>query len=57
VSDEEKFATQGQLEGKLGVKPFLTGDWLVGLYVMEGAKFTVKEMGSPNVPQGGIPPN
>lgn len=57
VSEEEKFAQEGVLEGTFGVKPFLTGDWLVGLYVMEGATFTVKAMGSANVPQGGIPPN
>ncbi len=57
ITEEEHFATQGELTGKFGVKPFLTGDWLVGLYVMESASFTVKAMGSPNVPQGGMPPN
>lgn len=39
----ERLATYGTIEGKLGVKPYLAGDWLVGLYLMEDAKLSVKE--------------
>lgn len=40
---KERLATYGTVEGKLGVKPYLAGDWLVGLYLMEDAKLSVKE--------------
>lgn len=39
----ERLATYGTIEGKLGVKPYLAGDWLVGLYLMEDAKLSTKE--------------
>jgi hypothetical protein len=45
VSKEERLATYGSVEGTFAVKPYLAGDWLVGLYVMENAKLTVKEYG------------
>ncbi|MFO0834068.1 MAG: hypothetical protein U0638_03785 [Phycisphaerales bacterium] len=43
VTAKERLATYGTVEGKLGVKPYLAGDWLVGLYLMEDAKLSVKE--------------
>jgi len=43
VTGNERLATYGTVEGKLGVKPYLAGDWLVGLYLMEDAKLSVKE--------------
>jgi len=43
VTSKERLATYGTVEGKLGVKPYLAGDWLVGLYLMEDAKLIVKE--------------
>lgn len=43
VTPKERLATYGTVEGKLGVKPYLAGDWLVGLYLMEDAKLGVKE--------------
>lgn len=43
VTANERLAAYGTIEGKLGVKPYLAGDWLVGLYLMENAKLTVKE--------------
>lgn len=45
VAKEDRLATYGAVEGKLGVKPYLAGDWLVGLYVLEDAGLTVKEYG------------
>lgn len=41
----ERFATYGTLEGVLGVEPYLSGDWLIGLYTMRDAKLTVKAQG------------
>lgn len=43
VTPKERLATYGTVEGKFGVKPYLAGDWLVGLYLMEDAKLSVKE--------------
>lgn len=43
VTSKERLATYGTVEGKLGVKPYLAGDWLVGLYLMDDAKLIVKE--------------
>lgn len=43
VKGNDRLATYGTVEGKLGVKPYLAGDWLVGLYIMEDAKLSVKE--------------
>lgn len=39
VSAEGRFASAGVVEGKFSVKPYLAGDWLVGLYMMEEADF------------------
>lgn len=39
VSAEGRFASAGVVEGKFSVKPYLAGDWLVGLYIMEDAEF------------------
>jgi hypothetical protein len=35
VEGEDRFATNGSLIGKFQVKPYVVGDWLVGLYVMD----------------------
>lgn len=40
VTKDQRLATYGSVEGKFAVKPYLAGDWLVGLYVMENAKVT-----------------
>jgi hypothetical protein len=45
VSEEARFATVGSVTGKFLVKPYLVGDWLVGLYVMEQGDLSVKEYG------------
>lgn len=37
ATKEQRMATYGTVTGRLGVKPYLVGDWLVGLYVMEEA--------------------
>ncbi|HLO42463.1 MAG TPA: hypothetical protein VK176_15680 [Phycisphaerales bacterium] len=42
VEGGDRYATQGQVTGKFSVKPYLAGDWLVGLYVMDDAVFTTK---------------
>ncbi len=38
VTKDQRLATYGSIEGKFAVKPYLAGDWLVGLYIMEDAK-------------------
>lgn len=45
VTGENKYATTGTLEGVFGVKPYLVGDWLVGLYIMDNATLTVEKFG------------
>ncbi|MEK6701916.1 MAG: hypothetical protein AABZ53_06615, partial [Planctomycetota bacterium] len=45
VAKDDKLATYGVMEGRFGVKPYLVGDWLVGLFVMEDAKMTTKQFG------------
>lgn len=38
VTKDQRLATYGSVEGKFSVKPYLAGDWLVGLYILENAK-------------------
>lgn len=45
VVDDGKFATAGSLEGQFKVEPYLVGEWLVGLYLMENARFMPKSLG------------
>lgn len=42
VEGSDRYATQGEVTGKFGVKPYLAGDWLVGLFVMDDAQFTTR---------------
>lgn len=42
---DDRLATFGTVVGKLSVKPYLVGDWLVGMYLMDDAKLTVKQFG------------
>lgn len=35
VEGEDRFSTTGGVVGKFQVKPYVVGDWLVGLYVMD----------------------
>lgn len=45
VKGQDRFAVQGTLKGKLGVKPHLVGEWLVGIYVMDSAALSTKAIG------------
>jgi|GEM_PF-829318 len=45
VTKDQKLTTYGEVEGKLSVKPYLVGEWLVGLYLMDEAKLTTKQFG------------
>jgi hypothetical protein len=42
---QDRFAVQGAIKGKLGVKPHLVGEWLVGIYVMDSATLSTKAIG------------
>ncbi len=37
ATKEQRMATYGTVSGRFGVKPYLVGDWLVGLYTMDEA--------------------
>lgn len=39
---DARFASTGAVTGKFGVKPYIVGDWLVGLYTMENGEFAPK---------------
>ncbi|MFZ4429790.1 MAG: hypothetical protein ACOYPS_05455 [Phycisphaerales bacterium] len=39
VVGDDRFATVGGVVGKMGIKPYVVGDWLVGLYTMEFGDF------------------
>jgi len=45
VTKDQRAAVYGVVTGKFGVKPYLAGDWLVGLYLMENAEFESKGFG------------
>ncbi len=39
---DDRFAISGEVAGRFSVKPYVVGDWLVGMYVMENAEFTAR---------------
>ncbi|QOJ00067.1 MAG: LysM peptidoglycan-binding domain-containing protein [Phycisphaeraceae bacterium] len=45
VPTADRVATYGTVEGTFSVKPYLVGEWLVGLYMMEDAALTVRGPG------------
>ncbi len=45
VNKEQRAGIYGVVTGKFGVKPYLAGDWLIGLYLMENAEFESKGFG------------
>ncbi|MBN8598589.1 MAG: DUF3299 domain-containing protein [Planctomycetes bacterium] len=45
ATKEQKMATFGTVAGRLSVKPYLVGDWLVGLYVMDSAVVSKPKQG------------
>ncbi len=45
ATKEQRMATFGTVAGRLSVKPYLVGDWLVGLYVMDEAAVSKPKVG------------
>lgn len=45
ATQEQKFTNYGSVEGTFEVKPYVVGEWLVGLYVMNGAHLSSKGSG------------
>jgi hypothetical protein len=45
VIGENRQATYGVVQGRLTVKPYVVGDWLVGLYLMTDAEFRPTQFG------------
>lgn len=41
LRDDRRFATIGSVRGRFKVDPYLAGEWLIGLYLMEGAELIV----------------
>ncbi|MFA6044275.1 MAG: hypothetical protein WC718_04775 [Phycisphaerales bacterium] len=56
VSGNARFATAGGITGKFLVKPYVTGDWLVGLYVINQGSLDSTDFGgsgsTPAAPKG-----
>jgi hypothetical protein len=45
VNSDDRYAVYGNVEGVFRVKPYLSGNWLVGLYVLEEATFKPSDKG------------
>ncbi len=45
ATGDNRYATFGSVTGRFEVKPYLVGDWLVGLYLMEDGAFNATEFG------------
>lgn len=43
VPEDDRTASFGVVEGRFGVKPYVVGDWLVGLYVMDEGTLIAKQ--------------
>lgn len=46
VTGTDRFASYAGMKGKFFIKPYLVGEWLVGLYVMDNADMTAKQAGA-----------
>lgn len=53
IKGNDRFANSGIVEGTFGVKPYVTGNWLVGLYVIDAAKLNPDGFGSGPASHGG----
>lgn len=47
VVGEARFAYYGTIRGVMTVEPYIVGEWLVGLYLIDGATFIPSNMGPP----------
>lgn len=54
VTGKDRFTSFGTIEGKLSVDPYIKGNWLLGLYLMEGAKLTQTKEGTDPTKHGGM---
>ncbi len=45
ATDEDVYAAYGAITGRLLVRPYLVGDWLVGMYVLQDASLNVEDRG------------
>jgi hypothetical protein len=54
VTGRERFTSFGTIEGKLSVDPYIKGNWLLGLYLMEGATLTQIKEGTDPKKHGGM---
>lgn len=46
IRGNDRFATAGAVKGVLEIKPYVVGDWLVGLYVMDSGELKVSDWGA-----------
>lgn len=45
VKGDDRYAMYGTVQGRFGVKPYVSGDWLIGLYVMDEGTLKAGEYG------------
>jgi len=45
ADENERFAAYGTITGKLQVSPYMVGDWLYGLYIMDNATISLERVG------------
>ena len=48
VGTDDRYAVYGTVEGVFHVKPYLSGNWLIGLYLLEDATFKPSDKGGGN---------
>lgn len=48
VKTDDRYAVYGTVEGVFRVKPYLSGNWLIGLYLLEDATFKPSDKGGGN---------
>lgn len=45
VTGDARFATFGHVTGRFGVQPYISGDWLIGLYIMDEGTLEIEAFG------------
>jgi len=45
VTGDARFATFGHVTGRFSVQPYVSGDWLIGLYIMDEGKLEIEAFG------------
>ncbi|MDX2114827.1 MAG: hypothetical protein SFZ24_04290 [Planctomycetota bacterium] len=54
ASGKDRFTSYGTVEGKFSVDPYIKGNWLLGLYLMDDAKLSQEKAGGDPAKHGGM---